>query len=138
MEYADALPHCKRLDFGTRFMTHLCAYCAYIAMLQLFLLLDSGKVLTSQNKSHSLMHIPTYIMNSVTSQFMYKNWGFKNHYTGLCSYSLIHWWTSVTLRYHADKPLDINFIIIIIIIFFWGGGGLYFLHSCQYGKKSYF
>jgi hypothetical protein len=116
VEYSDTLPPCKRLDFGTRIVIHLCAYCAYILVLQLFLLLDSGKVSIPGNKPYSLMHVHThiYIMTYVTSQFLYKNLGLNNHCTGLCSYSLIQWWALAILSDHADKLLDANF--------FFGGG----------------
>lgn len=65
MEYSDTLPPCKKLDFGTRFVIHLCAYCAYILVLQLFLLLDSGKVLIPGNKPYSLMHVHTHLYHDL-------------------------------------------------------------------------
>jgi len=52
MEYSDTLPPYKQLDSGTRFVIQLCAYCAYILVLQLFLLLDSDKVSIPGNKGY--------------------------------------------------------------------------------------
>lgn len=130
MEYSDTLPPCERLDFGTSFVIHLCAYCAYIFVLQLFLLLDSGKVSIPVNKAYSLVHVHTHIIIYMTSQFLYKNLDMNNHCTRLCSYSLIQWWVFVILSNHADELLD---------VFFWGGMVLGFsfspLHICQYGKN---
>lgn len=65
MEYSDTLPPCKRLDSGTRFAIHLRAYCAYILVLQLFLLLDSDKVSIPGNKAYSLMYVHTHLYREI-------------------------------------------------------------------------
>lgn len=62
MEYSDTLPPCKRLDFGTSSVIHLCAY---IHVLQLFLLLDSGKVSIPGNKAYSVMHVHTHLYHDL-------------------------------------------------------------------------